>query len=94
MTSTLKKEPIMTMQNPWALLLMPDVYRQTGQGRSTFYNNVKEGLVTTPVRVGPRRVAVPQSEITALNAARVAGKSDDEIRALVVQLHEARKSAV
>jgi prophage regulatory protein len=83
----------MTIQNLWALVLMPAVFRQTGQGRSTFYNNVKAGLITTPVLVGPRRVAMPQCEIVALNAARVAGKSNDEIRALVVQLHEARKLA-
>lgn len=83
----------MTIQNIWAFLLMQEVFRQTGQCRSTYYNKLKDGLVTTPVRVGPRRVAVPQCEITALNAARVSGKSDDEIRALVVQLHEARKSA-
>lgn len=83
----------MSSQNPWVLLLMPDVYQQTGQGRSTYYKNVKEGLATEPVRVGPRRVAIPQSEVAALNAARVAGKSDNEIRALVVQLHAARKAA-
>jgi hypothetical protein len=31
--------------------------------------------------------------VTALNAARVAGKSDEEIRELVVHLHELRMLA-
>ena len=32
-------------------------------------------------------------EVAALNAARIAGKSDEEIRALVVKLEAARKAA-
>ena len=34
----------------------------------------------------------PAHEVAALNAARIAGKSDDEIRILVQQLESARKS--
>jgi prophage regulatory protein len=37
-------------------------------------------------------VGWPSSEVAAINAARIAGKTDDEIRALVVKLEEARKA--
>jgi len=36
----------------------------------------------------------PASEVSELNAARIAGKSDAAIRALVVKLEAARKVAV
>jgi prophage regulatory protein len=51
-------------------------------------------LWTKPVRLGPRCVGWPEHETAALNAARIAGKTDNEIRALVVKLHLARKDAV
>ncbi len=37
--------------------------------------------------------AGPAHEVAALNAARIAGKTDEEIRALVVKLEAARKAA-
>lgn len=46
-----------------------------------------------PVRLGERAVGWPASEVAALNAARIAGKTDQEIRALVVKLEAARKAA-
>jgi prophage regulatory protein len=50
-------------------------------------------LFTSPVQIGARAVGWPDSELEALNAARIAGKTDDEIRALVVKLEAARKTA-
>lgn len=47
-----------------------------------------------PVLIGSRAIGTPESEVEALNAARIAGKPDDEIRALVVKLEAARKLAV
>jgi hypothetical protein len=52
-----------------------------------------QGLWTKQVKLGPRAVGWPAHEVAALNAARIAGKTDDEIRALVVKLHAARKNA-
>jgi prophage regulatory protein len=45
------------------------------------------------VRLGPRSVGWPASEVAAINTARIAGMTDDEIRALVVKLEAARKAA-
>lgn len=68
------------------LLKLPQVLGQTAKARSTHYNDIKAGLMTPPVSLGVHSVAWPSHEIDALVAARVAGKSDDEIRQLVARL--------
>lgn len=70
----------------------PAVERETGDRRSTRYERIDKGLFPKPVKLGPRSVGWPASEVAAINAARIAGKSDEEIRALVVRLHAARKA--
>jgi prophage regulatory protein len=50
-------------------------------------------LFTKPVRIGSRSVAWPRHETEAINAARLAGKSDAEIRELVARLEKDRKAA-
>ena len=72
------------------LLRRPRVQDVSGRSRSTLYKNIKEGLWTQPVSLGPRAVAWPAREVAALNAARIAGKSDDDIRDLVARLHAER----
>jgi prophage regulatory protein len=42
--------------------------------------------------LGARAVGWPANEVAALNAARISGKSDSEIRDLVVKLEAARKT--
>ncbi len=66
------------------------VEAQMGPRRSTLYNRIQKGLMTRPVSLGGRIVGWPQSEIVALNRARISGWSDDQIRALVVELEAAR----
>ena len=76
------------------LLRRPSIQHASGQSRSTLYLRISEGLWTRPVAIGPRAVAWPAHEVAALNAARIAAKSDDEIRVLVTHLHAARGAAV
>ncbi len=64
-----------------------------GVGRSTIYNMVRSGLLTSPVSLGARSVGWPSYEIDAILSARVIGKSDDEIKVLVSELEAARKLA-
>lgn len=64
-----------------------------GRSRSSHYLDIQQGLFTPSVQIGARAVGWPSSEVEAINAARIAGKSDEEIRALVVKLEAARKSA-
>ncbi|MCH8179762.1 MAG: AlpA family phage regulatory protein [Proteobacteria bacterium] len=75
------------------LLRLPNVISCSGISRSTLYEWISQGLWTPPVSLGPRSVAWPEREVSALNGARIAGKKPAEIRALVAQLEEARKEA-
>lgn len=65
-----------------------------GRSRSAHYIDIQQGLFTKPVRLGARSVGWPAREVEAINAARIAGKSDDEIRQLVAALHAARTTVV
>jgi prophage regulatory protein len=63
---------------------------QGGLKKSAVYARVSTGLLPRPVSLGGNAVAWLAHEIQAVNAARVAGKSDDEVRTLVARLHEQR----
>lgn len=75
------------------ILRLPAVLRERGRSRSAHYLDIQEGLFTHPVSIGARAVGWPSDEVAALNAARIAGKTDAQIRALVVALEAARKTA-
>jgi len=74
------------------ILRLPAVKESTGLSRSTLYLRIAHGVFTHPVSLGGRAVGWPAHEVAALNAARIAGKPDNEIRELVVQLEAARKA--
>lgn len=75
------------------ILRLPTVKAETGYSRSTIYLRIAQGLWTKQICLGPRCVGWPANEVGALNAARIAGKSDQEIRDLVLKLEAIRKSA-
>lgn len=75
------------------ILRLPSVKAESGLSRSTLYLRISQGLWTKPVSLGGRTVGWPSDEVAALNAARIAGQRDDEIRALVRKL-EADRVAV
>jgi prophage regulatory protein len=75
------------------ILRLPAVRTSTGLSRSTLYLRIEQGLLTKPVSLGGRAVGWPANEVAALNTARIAGKSDAEVRDLVVKLEAARKTA-
>ena len=75
------------------ILRMSAVKFESGLSRSTIYLRVSQGLWTKPVSLGARAVGWPSDEVEAINAARIAGNTDDEIRALVTELEAARKIA-
>lgn len=70
-----------------------EVSRIRARSKSSTYQDISDGFLTKPVRIGCRSVAWPRYEIEALNSARLAGNSDDQIKELVNQLHAARKVA-
>lgn len=73
------------------ILRIPAVKTESGLSRSTIYLRIAQGLWTKPVSLGARAVGWPSDEVAALNAARIAGKTDVEIRTLVAKLEAARK---
>ncbi|TCT19482.1 helix-turn-helix transcriptional regulator [Thiobaca trueperi] len=75
------------------ILRLPAVLRERGRSRSAHYLDIQEGLFTHPVSIGARAVGWPSDEVAALNAARIAGKTAEQIRALVAALEAARKTA-
>lgn len=75
------------------ILRLPDVKAQSGASRSTIYLRIQQGLWPKPVRLGPRSVGWPASEVAAINDARIAGLPDDQIRTLVIRLEAARKTS-
>lgn len=75
------------------ILRLPDVLRARGRSRSAHYLDIQQGLFTHPVQIGLRAVGWPATEVATINAARIAGKSEAEIRELVAKLQDSRKSA-
>lgn len=76
----------------YCLLRRSAIEQMTGDSRTTIYRKIQKGLFTRPVQIGGDRSAWPQSEVEAINKARIAGKSDDDIKQLVIELHAARVS--
>lgn len=74
------------------ILRLPAVKSESGLSRSTVYLRIAQRLWTKPISLGGRTVGWPAGEVAAINAARIAGKPDEEIRALVVKLEADRKA--
>jgi len=74
-----------------SILRMPAVKAETGhRSHASIYTAIKAGLFTQPVQIGQRSVGWPDTEVLAINAARIAGKSETDIRELVIRLHAKR----
>lgn len=74
-----------------SILRIPSVLAETGyRSHASIYSAIKAGLFTNPVKLSERSVGWPDDEVKAINAARIAGKSDEDIRALVSRLHVKR----
>jgi prophage regulatory protein len=70
---------------------IPAVKAEMGhRSHASIYNAIRAGLLTKPVPIGQRAVGWPDYEVSAINAARIAGKTDAEIRELVNRLHAKR----
>jgi len=67
---------------------LPEVKTRSGyRSSASIYNLVRDGLFTKPIKIGMRSVAWPDYEVDSINTARLAGYSDDQIRAHVNELH-------
>jgi prophage regulatory protein len=72
---------------------LPQALAESGKTRSPWYADIARGLMTRPVKIGQRAAGYPAHEVRAVNAARIAGKSEEDIRALVRRLHQERETA-
>ncbi|HRN76597.1 AlpA family phage regulatory protein [Ottowia sp.] len=74
-----------------SILRIQEVKATTGhKSHVSVYDAIKDGLFTEPVKIGARSSGWPDYEVEAINAARIAGKTEDEIRVLVRRLHAKR----
>lgn len=75
---------------PQTILRLPSVMARCGYSRSTIYLRMTQGLWPKQVSLGARSVGWPEYEVDALNAARIAAKTDNDIRLLVTKLEAQR----
>lgn len=74
------------------IMRLPAVLAEIGLSKTTLYNRVESGLWPKPVSLGPRAVGWPAREVLELNAAVIAGRSEEEIRRLVSRLYDDRQT--
>lgn len=74
------------------LIKKPEAIQALAESNSTFYSNIAKGLVPPPINLGVRSVAWPRHEIESVVAARIAGKTPEEIKTLVQQLVAKRQN--
>ena len=80
------------MADHFRILRNAEVIRRRGRSRSSHYADISKGLFVTPIAIGERAVGTPEHEVNAMISAQIAGKSEEERRALVKELIAARKS--
>ena len=81
------------LRSAMTILRRKQVEAKTGYSRSTIYLRISQGLWPCQISLGARAVGWTDGEVAAMNAARIAGKSDAEIRTLVAMLEAARETA-
>jgi prophage regulatory protein len=73
------------------ILRLPAVKAEMGhRSDASIYNAIRAGLFPVGVQIGQRAKGWPDYEVSAINVARIAGKTDDELKALVARLHAKR----
>lgn len=72
------------------ILRIKQVKALTGLPNSTIYDHAKKGLFVHPIKLGERISGWPESEVTAIMGARIAGKSEADIKTLVTDLQNQR----
>jgi prophage regulatory protein len=76
----------------YRILGLPAVIDRLSKSRSAIYDDIAKGTFPRPISLGGRRVGWSESEIDAIIRARIAGKTEDEVRQLVIDLQDGRKA--
>ena len=77
---------ILRNQDTPKILRIKQIKAQTGLPNSTVYYHIQQGLFIRPIKLGERMSGWLESEVNAIMAARIAGKSETEIKARVNRL--------
>lgn len=72
------------------IMRIKEIKARVGLPNSTVYDHIKRQLFPKPIKLGERISGWLESEVTAIMAARIAGKSEAEIKALVLSLENQR----
>jgi prophage regulatory protein len=80
-------------QTATRMLKLREVLSRRARGCTSHYRDINAGLFTHPVKMGIKSSSWPEAEVEALIRARIAGKSDQEIRTLVAKLEADRAKA-
>lgn len=86
----MKKSPLSSDASELQMLRLRELNAVLGQSSSTTYRAISDRLLPRPIELGPNRKGWTRYEAEAMNRAKIAGKSPDEIRALVAALESAR----
>mgnify|MGYP000617656388 CR=1 FL=1 len=73
------------------LIKLSEVLQQVPYSKSLIYVHIKQKLFPSQISLGARAVAFVYSEIQEVLKARITGKTDDEIRKLVISLEADRR---
>ena len=69
---------------------LQEVLKYRHRSRSSHFRDIKDGLCTKPIKIGPRSVVWLANELEQIRAARIAGLPDSDLKELVQRLHEER----
>lgn len=79
------------LANQVKLIRIKEVQAVSGLKRSTIYAYIEKGIFPSQIKLGKRCAAWVESEILAVNQARIEEKSEQEIQGLIVQLKKRRQ---
>jgi prophage regulatory protein len=74
------------------LVQLRPAFHATGMGVTKGYQQIHDQLFPAPIKLG-RQSLVPSDELEEVIAARIAGRSEEQIRALIQRLHAQRQGA-
>lgn len=74
------------------LLRLSNLKESLGQGTTAIYGDIKQGVITPPLKLG-RSSVWPENEIVEIQKAIIAGKPEHERKELVSSLVRARAQA-
>ena len=74
-------------------LKLKEVLEYRHRSRSSHFRDIENGRCTTAIKVGPKSIFWLSTELETLRAAVIAGKSENEIRLMVSELHQARQTS-